>query len=62
MTVALIGALLLLFGSFKVFLWLTERIVSRQTAYENSRVAAGSDASAPWNDPTDQQPLRIFRE
>jgi len=33
--------LLLLWASFKVFLWVTERFVVRQEDYEASRVSAG---------------------
>ncbi len=42
MSVALLGALLLMLASFKVFLWLTERTTVRQMNYERTRVAAGS--------------------
>ncbi len=38
----MIGALLLMLASFKVFLWLTERTTMRQINYEGTRVAAGS--------------------
>ena len=59
LTLAMIGALLLLFGSLKVFLWLNERIIARQIAYERSRVQAGTDASVvQWNEAA--KPLRIF--
>ena len=53
MTLALVGALLLLFGSLKVFLWLNSRFVARQQAYEASRVAAGStQPGTTWNEPS----------
>ena len=55
MTAALVGALLLLFGAFKVFLWVNERIVARHQQYETTRVGGGQIA-----EPT--QPLRIFNE
>lgn len=55
MTVALIGALLLLLGSFKVFLWVNERIVSRQQSYEATRAGGGQ-----WTEPS--KPLRMFNE
>ena len=59
MTLAMIGALLLLFGSIKVFTWLAQRIVARQQAYENSRVSAGSSAPGQrWNEPS--QKLSVF--
>ena len=45
-TVALIGALLLLFGSLKIFLWLNDRLVRRQQAYESTRAAAGRSTGA----------------
>ena len=54
MTVALISALLLLFGSFKVFLWIYQRIVQRQLSYEQTR--RGGARQEP------NQPLRIFNE
>lgn len=60
LTVAMIGALLLLFGSLKVFLWLNERIIARQIAYERSRVTAGTDASVvQWSEPAKR--LEIFK-
>ena len=61
MTVALIGSLVLLFGSVKVSLWLIERMVKRHAAYEAGRVEAGSrtdGAVVRWTEPS--QPLRIF--
>ena len=61
MTVALIGSLVLLFGSVKVSLWLIERMVRRQVAYEAGRVDAGRRTDGTvveWQEPS--QPLRIF--
>ena len=59
MTLAMIGALVLLFGSIKVFIWLAQRLVARQQAYENTRVAAGSSAPGrKWDEPS--QKLSIF--
>jgi len=63
MTVALIGALLLLFGSLKVFLWIAERLIERQASYEATRQPAGSSAGpgvVRWVEPS--KPLRIFNE
>lgn len=62
MVVALIGALLLLFGSLKVFLWMNGRVIARQQSYEATRVAAGSKATPGtlWNEPNAK--LRIFNE
>ena len=61
MTVALIGALLLLFGSLKVCFWLSERLVKRQVSYEETRVSAGSqDSLTLWEEP--DEPLKIFNE
>jgi len=54
MTVALIGALILLFGSLKVFLWINQRIIQRQVSYEATRT--GGQRTEP------NQPLRIFNE
>ena len=62
MTLAMIGALLLLFGSFKVFLWVTKRMIVRQQAYESSRVAAGSSAAkgkTEWDEPSEK--LAVFQ-
>lgn len=55
MTVALVGAILLLFGSLKVFLWLNERLVTRHQNYEATRVSG-----VPWVEPS--TPLRILNE
>ena len=62
MTLAMTGALLLLLGSFKVWLWINERLVRRQQYYNCTRVAAGSSASGimVWNDPAKSIPLKIF--
>jgi len=66
MTVALAGALLLLFGGLKVFLWSVERVTARQQAYEQSRVLAGSARPAPqqpfvgWHEPS--EPLTFFKD
>lgn len=60
LTLAMIGALILLFGSLKVFLWVNERIIARQIAYERSRVAAGTEASVvQWSEP--EKRLEIFK-
>ena len=64
MGLAMMGALLLLYGSLKVCLWLVDRVVDRQVAYDKSRVSAGSDASpGAWNDPTkaDAAKLKMFQ-
>lgn len=55
MTVALVGALLLLFGAFRVCLWVAERLVRRQTSYEATRLSGGD-----WQEPS--TPLRILNE
>lgn len=61
MTVAMIGALLLLFGALKMFLWINGRLIARQQAYEASRVAAGStQPGALWKEPS--QKLEIFKK
>jgi hypothetical protein len=39
---ALIVVVLFLMASLKIFLWLNDRMVRRQVAYENTRIAAGS--------------------
>ena len=61
MTVAMFAALLLLFGSFKVFLWVTERLVRRQQYYDCTRAAAGTDGTVGiWNDPARTIKLDVF--
>ncbi len=61
MSVALLGALLLLLGSLKVFLWINQRTITRQIAYEDTRVAAGDDQPGRWEDQASSIRLRIFR-
>lgn len=58
-TISMACALLLLLGSFKVVLWLNERLITRQQAYEKTRKAAGQQSLGAamkgqiiWNDPT----------
>ena len=51
-TVALSCSLLLLFGSFKVFVWLNERLITRQQYYASTRSVAGQSATKIWVDPT----------
>lgn len=64
MTLGLIGALFLLLGSFKVFLWMNERLVMRQMQYEASRNAAASrgqvEAMSRTYEPTKK--LRVLNE
>ena len=62
MTVAIIGALLLVFGALRICLWFCERFVARQTSYEATRVEAVSsdDPGRRWTEP--DQPLDIFGE
>ncbi len=62
MTVALFGGLLLLLGSFKIFLWSSERIIRRQQYYDCTRSAAGGATPGVWSDPASQIPLRIFED
>jgi Flp pilus assembly protein TadG len=64
MTVAMLGALILIFGSFKVFLWLNERYVRRQRAYEATRTQAASTGPSTakpvwWREP---EKLNLFNE
>ena len=58
MTLAIIGLLLLLFGSFKLLLWMSERMIRRQQDYDTSRAAAANGAN-PTYEPT--QRLDFFR-
>ncbi len=62
MTAALIGVLLLFAGSLRVFLWVADRLISRQQYYEQTRVAAGSAQPGLWNDPASKKPLRVLGE
>ena len=60
MALALMGALLLLFGSLKVWVWASRRMVQRQQAYEQSRVDAGRQTGkVAWNEPSEK--LAIFK-
>ena len=61
-TVALIAVVILLLGSVKIFVWMNERMVLRQEAYEDSRVPAGSDEPGVQVDETDFPALDIFGE
>ncbi len=63
LTLAMMGAILLLFGSLKVFLWVNERIISRQREYECRRLEAGG-GTRPANETCIARttgPLRIFQ-
>jgi len=61
MCVALIGVMLLLFGSLKFFLWLNTSYVVRERNYEQTRAAAASDLTPGkrWVEP---RPLDVFGE
>lgn len=43
MTAALVVLMMLLVASARIFVWVNERIVYRQSQYENDRIAAGSE-------------------
>jgi hypothetical protein len=60
MTLAMLGALLLLLASAKVYLWINERLVTRQLAYEATRVAAGSAQPGVWDNSASQLRLDFF--
>ena len=62
MTLALLGAMLLMLAGFKVCLWAWERVVTRQQYYESTRVAAGSSDPGVWHDPASGKELKIFNE
>ena len=59
-TVALVAAFILLLGSVKLFVWLNERMVLRQEAYESTRVRAGQSFSTFLVQETDLPPLDFF--
>lgn len=57
----MIGALVLLVGTIKLFVWINQRYILRQRAYEATRVQAGSAPPSTrtlWNEPT--QTLDFF--
>ena len=62
MTVALLGVMLLLIGSLKLFLWINDGLVERQRSYEATRQAAGNappgQQAAQWTEP---QKLNLFK-
>lgn len=60
MAVAMFGAILLLLGSIKIFVWMAQRLVARQQSYDSTRKAAASDAAPGqrWNEPS--QKLSLF--
>jgi len=58
--VALIAAFILLLGTVKLFVWLNERMVLRQEAYESTRVKAGSSSSTILVKEADLPELSIF--
>jgi hypothetical protein len=68
MAVAMIGALLLLLGSFGVFLWVNKRVIKRQQLYEQTRLSAtghGAGALDAWRLKERQassERLRLFNE
>lgn len=46
MTLAMFGALLLFLASFKVFLWINERLIQRQVNYEHGVIGGKQNASS----------------
>ena len=57
------GIILLVLGSLKIYLWVNERLMSRQQYYESTRVAAGSaSAGSPpvWDDTPSRLRLDVF--
>lgn len=63
MTVAMLCLMTLLFGSVKVFLWLVDRVATRQVDYSKTRVEAGScefPCGGIWNDKASKMKLKIF--
>ena len=59
MTVALFGALLLLFGCLKLCLWFNERCFKRNQDYDHTRARAGSDEPQAPYEPKEK--LDFFR-
>ena len=67
MTAAIVGALLILFASVKICVWVAERLEARNREYENTRWLGGS-IPGPRHEPVwspkldhPSKPLRIFR-
>ena len=60
MAVALVGALLLLFGALKLCLWFNGRYLTRYEAYERSRADAGGDNTTAPYEP--DEPLDLFKQ
>ena len=59
MAVAITGALLLLFGSLKLFIWLNERLVGRHMTYNATRATAAGDNPNAAYEPT--EPFSVFK-
>lgn len=59
---ALIGILLILLASFKIMVWINERLILKQELYEHSRISAGSGwhSDPELVDESGLPPLRIF--
>ena len=61
MTVAMICAMLLMLGCFKMWLWMNERLIARQQEYNATRVAAASNVNpGGWDDSASNTPLKII--
>lgn len=63
-TLSLICVFLLLFGSFKIFVWMNKRMISRHNDYQVDRVDAASTQTNSGNsfqvDESGYKPLNIF--
>lgn len=63
LALVLVCILLLLFGSFNVFIWVNQHLFLRQTAYEEQRVGAvSSGAGEVQVDESNFKKLRILGE
>jgi hypothetical protein len=63
MAIAMGAVFLLILGSLKIYLWVNERLISRQQFYEATRVVAGSappGAPLVWDDSASRIRLDIF--
>ena len=52
LTVAVVGALLLLYGSLKLVMWLNERVFTRHVQYNDTRATAAQDDPGAAYEPT----------
>ncbi len=62
MAIAFVAVFILLLGSARIFVWLNQRMVTRQEAYEQTRIAAASNQPGRAVDESALPALDIFGE